>query len=201
MREELYSILAMGMRYVFSGLALIIVFRAWRITVVDNRRANILRMIMPDVASVGEFIAKGEIKKRRRKRYLLPREGVLGASGGADVSIKHPDVKRKHAFFELREGGLLIRPLKGARITLENGANAQQLILRDGDSVMLGNLKLTLVLFDTTGKLREEAKVVPDEGGRPFGARGNVNPLPVDDFFEEEDTWQDNPAKKKTRKR
>lgn len=193
-RSELYAILALAMRYVFCALLLIIVFRAWRITVVDNRRARILRMIMPDVASVGELIAQGNLKGKRRARFLIPSEGILGSSGGADICIRHADVKRKHAFFSLRDGGLLIRPLRGATLTLENGANARQLILKDGDRFLIGKLKVQLVLFDAIGKHSE----VPDEREPEI-----ANDLPVlDEFFEEEDLWQEAPAKsKKTRKK
>ena len=197
MRTELYSIAALGMRYVFCGLALVIVFRAWRITVVDNRRARILRMIMPEVASVGEFIASGGIVGKQRIRYLIPREGIIGASGGADISIRHPNVHRKHAFFELREGGLLIRPLRDSRITLENGTNIQQLILRDGDTVMLGQLKLTLVLFDASKRSRE-TKTVRNEAEWPYDENNEIR---TDEFFEEEAPWQDKREGKETRKK
>ena len=43
MSEGLYELVALGARYVFAGLMVLIVLRAWRITLIDSRRADTLR--------------------------------------------------------------------------------------------------------------------------------------------------------------
>ena len=40
MSESLYELVALGARYVFAALMVLIVLRAWRITIVDSRRAD-----------------------------------------------------------------------------------------------------------------------------------------------------------------
>ena len=45
MGANAYEILALAMRYVFAGLMLLIVVRAWRITAIDSRRARKLRRL------------------------------------------------------------------------------------------------------------------------------------------------------------
>ena len=39
----MYSLIALAARYWFAGLIVVILFRGWRMTVADNRRARLLR--------------------------------------------------------------------------------------------------------------------------------------------------------------
>ena len=56
MSQSLYELLALGARYVFAGLMLLIVLRAWRITLVDSRRAATLRRMSPQTGLSGELM-------------------------------------------------------------------------------------------------------------------------------------------------
>lgn len=169
MDSELYAILALAARYFFVLLMLLVVFRAWRCTVVDNRRAKLLRDFSPETGCIGEFIVN---PKRGQKRLTVPvpREGVLGRSSRADVMIRNKSLRRMHAFFEQREGGLFVRPYHGATFRVGGRESGEPLFLRDGDALTVGTLKFLFVLFDA----------VPD--------------APTPDFDDENALWGTPPA-------
>lgn len=202
MPTEMYTILALAARYWFCGLMLLIVFRAWRITVVDNRRAKILRSWTPETGSVGELIVviPGERKKRLHAR--IPREGVLGSGGGADVRIRSDAVQKKHAYMELREDGLLIRPLRGASLTVGGKETKEQVLLKDGESMKIGPNKLILVLFDAAGQPVKDAQAEEDDlfTVKPERAVRRPSAAP-DEFFDEDELWPEEDEKNAKRRR
>jgi hypothetical protein len=144
--SDLYALIALAARYWFVALIVVLLFRGWRMTVADNRRAKLLREWMGQTGCVGELIANPGAKKR--VSYPIPREGVLGSGRAADVRIRHRDLKHAHAHFELREGGLLIRPLGKAELSVGGGFSGESVFLQDGDVLTIGKLQLMLVLFD-----------------------------------------------------
>ena len=147
MNSEQYTLVALAARYWFCALMVLIAFRAWRTTVIDNRRATLLRMWSPETGCIGEFV----INPSRTKKQLsvpIPREGVLGSARRADVHIASKDIRRYHAMLEQREGGLLVN-LRGQATAVLNGTQTgKTLFMRDGDTLTLGKTKLLLVLFD-----------------------------------------------------
>ena len=157
MSSELYALIALAARYWFVALIVVLLFRGWRMTVLDNRRAKLIREWMGQTGCVGEWIANPGSKKR--VSYPIPREGVLGSGRSADVRIRHRDLKRAHAHFELREGGLLVRPLGSALLAVGGGHTGEAVFLQNGDVLTVGNLELMLVLFDAP----DEADEASDE--------------------------------------
>jgi len=171
--SDLYALVALAARYWFVALIVIILFRGWRMTVADNRRAKLLRAWMGQTGCVGEWIVNPGSKKRAS--YPIPREGVLGSGRSADVRIRHRDVRRAHAHFELREGGLLIRPLGRAQLSVGSGHTGEAVFLQDGDVLTIGRLKLMLALFETPAEEDEpdewfevESVDSPDDEGEDF---------------------------------
>ncbi len=182
MSSDLYALIALAARYWFVALIIVILFRGWRMTVADNRRAKLLREWMGQTGCVGELIANPGAK--RHVSYPIPREGVLGASRNADVRIRHRDMKRAHAHFELREGGLLIKPLGRAELSVGSGFTGGAVFLQDGDVMTIGRLQLKLVLFDAP--IEEEPEDEWFEAGS-FGALPEDEDAPAaDDWFDEE---------------
>ena len=115
MAQNLYEIIALGARYVFAGLMLLIVLRAWRITLVDSRRASTLRHLSPETGISGELLVlEGDEKARRGMKYPVIKEGMIGSSRRADIRIRHSSVRRRHAYFQLTEDGLSVRTHAGA---------------------------------------------------------------------------------------
>lgn len=146
MNSDLYALIALAARYWFVALIVILLFRGWRMTVADNRRAKLLREWMGQTGCVGELILSPG--SRKRVSYPIPREGVMGSGRAADVRIRSRELMRAHAHFELREGGLLIRPLGKAELSVGGGFSGESVFLRDGDVLTIGRLQLMLVLFD-----------------------------------------------------
>lgn len=147
MTAEMYEILSLLARYFFAGLMVVIVFRAWRITVRDNRRAKVLRDWSPETGCVGQLVLGGGGKDP--EILPIPREGVLGSSRRADIPIRAKGVLPEHAHVEARQGGLLIRPLGRAQVALGKGeVTGEQLFAQDGDRLTFGDVKALVVLFD-----------------------------------------------------
>ena len=150
MSQSLYELLALGARYVFAGLMLLIVLRAWRITLVDSRRAATLRRMSPQTGLSGELmVLEGDEKARRGMKYPVIREGMIGSSRRADIRIRHSSVRRRHAYFQLTEEGLRIRTHAGAPMADAAGRPAHSLVLADGDEFTLGRVALLLILSET----------------------------------------------------
>jgi hypothetical protein len=163
MGADLYSLIALAARYWFCALMVLIVFRAWRVTVVDNRRAKILRAYSPETGGIGEFLVN--IPGKRGARVPIPREGVLGSGGAADIRIAHKDIEKKHAYIEQREAGLLLRPIGGAKVAFGDGASGDQLLLRDGDIIEIKGVRMMLVLFDAVASTGSTDQTDPDDEG------------------------------------
>ena len=70
MSQSVYELLALGARYVFAGLMLLIVLRAWRITLVDSRRASTLRHLSPQTGISGELYEAAMIDGASRMQRI-----------------------------------------------------------------------------------------------------------------------------------
>ena len=149
MSEGLYEVVALSARYVFAGLMILIVFRAWRITIVDSRRAKTLRRISPETGISGELLViEGDERARRGMKYPVIREGLIGTSRRADVRIRHSSVRRRHAYFQLTAAGLWVRAHANAPMRDGRGKAVREITLGDGDGISIGRVKLLLVLTE-----------------------------------------------------
>ena len=150
MSGDLYELVALGMRYFFAAIMVLIVARAWKITVVDSRRASKLRHYAPETGLCGEFLVVAGDGKRAREGMTYPviREGLVGSSGKADVRIRSASVRRAHAFFERTETGLRVRAQNRARMYNARGDLKRETTLGDGDHITFGKVELMLVLTD-----------------------------------------------------
>ena len=165
MSQSVYELLALGARYVFAGLMLLIVLRAWRITLIDSRRAATLRRMSPQTGISGELmVLEGDEKARPGMKYPVIREGMIGSSRRADIRIRHSSVRRRHAYFQLTEDGLSVRTHAGAPMADAGGRPARSLLLPDGGEFMLGRVALLLILTEAPqpasahhGRHREDA--------------------------------------------
>lgn len=171
MSEGLYELVALGARYVFAALMVLIVLRAWRITIVDSRRAGMLRRLSPQTGLSGELLVlEGDGKACRGMRYPVIREGMIGALRRSDIRIRHASIRRKHAYFQLTDRGLVIQARPGAGMRDADGHRVETLLLGDGSEFTLGRVRLLLVLSDgrMTEKTDDEETDFPDEEGDLF---------------------------------
>ena len=191
MSDGLYEIFALAARYFFAGLFLLIVLRAWRVTVRDARRARKLRRLSPQTGLSGELVVlEGEGRARRGMRYPVIREGTLGSARSADVRVRHPSVRPRHARFELTEEGLSLTAAPGAKLLDGEGERARKLLLRDGDCFTAGSVTLTLVLIDAAGRAgdyagQEDALFDAPRPPRADGPREEDAPR-ADEFWRED---------------
>ncbi len=189
--DGLYEILALAARYFFAGLFLLIVLRAWRVTVRDARRARKLRRLSPQTGLSGELVVlEGEGRARRGMRYPVIREGTLGSARSADVRVRHPSVRPRHARFELTEEGLSLTAAPGAKLLDGEGERARKLLLRDGDCFTAGSVTLTLVLIVAAGRAgdyagQEDALFDAPRPPRADGLREEDAPR-ADEFWRED---------------
>ena len=152
--RELYELVSMAARYWFCALLSLIAFRAWRVTVKDNRRASLLRIWSPETGCIGEFVVNPG-KGKKSETLPIPKEGVLGASRKCDVCVRSRDVKRYHLALEQRQGGVLATPIGRARALKNNQVADAPVFLRDGDTLTIGTTKLLLVMFEPDAKKGE----------------------------------------------
>lgn len=181
MAQSLYEIVALGARYLFAGLMVLIVLRAWRITLVDSRRASTLRHLSPQTGIIGELLVlEGDEKARRGMKYPVIREGMIGSSRRADIRVRHSSVRRRHAYFQFTEAGLAIRTHAGAPMRDANGRPVRSLVLPDGGEFVLGRVRLLLVLTEA-----------PEPVHRRAGRREDDEPYADEPYTDE--TYADGP--------
>ncbi|MBP3410099.1 MAG: FHA domain-containing protein [Clostridia bacterium] len=149
MSANAYEILALAMRYVFAGLMVLIVLRAWRISLVDSRRATKLRRLSPDTGIIGEMlVVNGSERARPGMHYPVTLEGTIGSNRRADIRVRHSTVRGRHAIYQMTDEGLFVRGHANARIRDKFGRGARELMLQDGDILRIGDVALMLVLTD-----------------------------------------------------
>ena len=189
MNRDVYDILALVGRYVFAVLMVVIVLRAWRITIVDNRRARKLRQLAPATGLSGELVVlEGGEKAPEGTRYPVIREGIIGSSRKADVRVRHKSVRRVHAFFELTDAGLRVRTHGNADMSLCWEVPVRELLLGDGDTFEIGNVQLMVVLTEAQGGARHDPAEDDFFSVRPErpAARKERAARPKDPFDEDE---------------
>ena len=185
MSTDLYELIAYAARYWFAFLAVLVAFYGWRACVTDNRRARILRYQAHGAGCVGELVMLDDgAKKKKNKKpecYQFGAEAVIGSGRTADVRIRARDVKKRHIFMTYRPGVMVLHAVDGAPFTSPVNKEGEH-ILRDGDELQIGALRMTLVFFNA-----EDAAV--DENGASQPKVAQVLPEDVsDDEFE--DVWE-----------
>ena len=193
MSQSVYELIALAARYGFAALMVLIVLRAWRLTIVDSRRAQTLRRLSPETGLSGELIVmEGDQQARRGMRYPVIREGMIGSSHRADIRIRHSSVRRRHAWFQLTDAGLNVRAHAGATLKDRRGRPVKELLLRDGGVLWIGRVRLMLVLAESTAGAEERGytddyETDPD---RLFETQPLLNRNRDDDPFDiDEENW------------
>jgi len=79
-------------------------------------------------------------------KYPVIREGQIGSGRKADIRIRHSSVRRRHGYFMLGKEGLSIRAHAGASLRNGRGNPVKEVLLRDGDEILIGRVRLLLVL-------------------------------------------------------
>ena len=110
--SDAYESAALVLRFLFLLLGAGIFLRAAWMTFRDSARARSLRQMEEKTAAIAYFSV---IDSRGRKINVpIPREGTVGAQWKCDVKIGGVRLERKHFYFEIIDGGIVITPLEGA---------------------------------------------------------------------------------------
>ena len=185
--RSLYELIALGARYVFAALMVLVVLRAWRITLVDSRRAATLRRMSPQTGLSGELVVmQGDGKARRGMRYPVIREGMIGTSRRADIRIRHASVRRRHAYFQLTDDGLRVSAHAGAPLKDGRGRPAREITLPDGGEIVIGQVRLLLVLSEAPEPAKHRRPDRRDRDARDVP--------PADDLFDTDRMFRENPV-------
>ena len=108
---DAYESAALVLRFLFLALGAGIFLRALRETMVDTRRARWLRQAENETGAIAHFTVTDS---RGRKTVVpIPREGTVGSQWKCDVRIGGIRLEKKHFYFEIIDGGIVITPLDG----------------------------------------------------------------------------------------
>ena len=152
MSTAAYELLALAMRYVFAGLILLIVLRAWF------------------------GASEGGERAKPGMRYPLTLEGTIGSGRRADIRVRHHSVRARHAIYQMTDEGLFVRGHANKRLGTADGYFAREMLLRDGDVLRVGSVALMLVLSDGGNPVPEAHRGKPrrrperEDAGEDFGS-------------------------------
>ena len=175
MNENAYTVIALAMRYVFTGICCLLVVQAffWILLKTRSRRQQLRRM--PDTGMIGAFYVLKGNKALPHGSYLpVPWEGTLGSSGSDDVTVRTQGVSRHHLFLSFDPRiGLTVEPaggdcqIDGKRIGKK--AEQHQAIMHNGSEITVGEMKLRLRMFSGMETGIKKGKQKP--AGKRKGAR------------------------------
>lgn len=169
MPDDIYEVLALGLRYWFVLLGVLMVWRSF-VWLRKDRRAQHRRLRrLPDAGMVGEMVVRRGSKELPEGTVLpVPREGVLGYLRTCDLVVPVEGVAGKHVDFSFEEGvGLLLRPWRGVTCRVEGEeltarSRPKENPLCHGDTLEVGEAALRLRLFAGLEATRRAA-LAPDE--------------------------------------
>ncbi len=152
MPAQAYEIVAMGARYWFAFLGVIIVWRSfmWLRKDAQMRRKRLRQL--PDAGLVGELVVLAGSESLPPGTVIpLPREGTLGSLRSCDVSIPCSGVASRHGDFRFENGvGLIITPVQHLTIMVdgeEPDPNQREWVIHHGSRLVIGDALLRMRLF------------------------------------------------------
>ena len=149
MGANAYELLSLAMRYVFAGLIVLIVVRAWYGASVDSQRAAKLRKLSPDTGIIGEMlVTDGGERAKTGMRYPVTLEGTIGSNRRADIRVRHSSVRGRHAIYQMTDEGFFVRGHANLRIGDGAGNYFREVLIPDGGQLQVGGVTLMLVLAD-----------------------------------------------------
>lgn len=151
---KIYEVLALAMRYFFTLLGVMIVWRAFSWLRKDHKQTHKRLKQLPDAGTIGIFtveaggedLAAGEV-------IPVPHEGVLGYLRTCDVVVPVADVATAHLDFTFVDGkGLYIYPRRGCEavvdgVFLSSRRDCQRYPMQHGSTLEIGQAVLRLGVF------------------------------------------------------
>lgn len=151
---KLYEVLSLAMRYFFTFIGLLIVWRSFRWLGKDRRQKHHRLKNLPDAGTIGILtVEAGEGELAPGDTLPVPHEGVLGYLRTCDVVVPMADVARVHLDFAFVNGkGLFIRPRRGCAVTvdgspIETPRDSREHPMIHGSVLTVGDTVLRLGVF------------------------------------------------------
>jgi len=180
--DELYSVLALGMRYWFIALGLLIVVQTFLWLYRDHREKHRRLKNLPDAGMIGEFVVLSGSKTLEEGRVIpVPWEGMMGSSGACDVVVPSPEFAPVHLYFSFVKGrGLQIETARGRSCYVDGVLQEYRKGTPDGKMIhgsilQVGDCVLRLRLFAGLDVERKAARKAEDdlkEYGMPVASQG-----------------------------
>jgi len=152
--KELYEVLSLAARYLFSLLGMLIVLRSFFWLFSDHSERRRLRRRLPNAGLIGEMVVlSGGAGLREGESIPVPWEGVLGSVRSCDVFVSGDGVRRKHLLFLYEPGqGLLIRPFSGCEAIVNDTSvfsrtRPESCPMTHGSVLQVGQTVLRLRIF------------------------------------------------------
>ena len=125
MSRGLYELVALGARYAFAALMVLIVLRAWRLTLIDSRRAAALRRLSPQTGLSGELLVlEGEGKARKGQGGSLSLRPRRKTSLRSNITFSVGAIQESPAHGSRTSGRIVIRPYRAsAKVGMGVGAS------------------------------------------------------------------------------
>lgn len=188
MPAQAYEIVAMGARYWFAFLGVVIVWRSFMWLRKDARQRRKRLRKLPDAGLVGELVVlAGSDTLPPGTVIPLPREGTLGCLRSCDVSIPCPGVYNRHGDFRFEDGvGLIVTPAPRLSVSVDGQEPApeqKEWVMHHGSRLVIGDALLRLRLFMGLETARSAAfQQEPDEAELP------------PEMVADETEWQEDPG-------
>ncbi|MDD6051148.1 MAG: hypothetical protein PUC00_07750 [Clostridiales bacterium] len=129
---KVYEVLSLAMRYFFTCLGVMIVWRSFSWLRKDRRQTHKRLKQLPDAGTIGILTVEVDSGDLEVGDILpVPQEGVLGFSRTCDVVVPADDVATAHLDFTFVDGkGLFIYPRRGCEAVVDGALLASR---RDGE--------------------------------------------------------------------
>ncbi len=161
-----YEVLAMAMRYFFTLMGVMIVWRAFSWLSKDRKLKHRRLKQLPDAGTIGILTVEAGSKQLKPGEVIpVPHEGVLGYLRTCDVVVPVDDVATLHLDFTFVDGkGLYIYPRRGCEAVVDgmlitNRRDSQRCPMQHGSTLEIGQAVLRLGVF--AGLNVKEAQPLP----------------------------------------
>ena len=187
---KVYEVLALAMRYFFTLMGVMIVWRAFSWLRKDRRQTHKRLRQLPDAGTIGIFtVEAGSADLEAGEVIPVPHEGVLGYLRTCDVVVPVDDVATIHLDFTFVDGkGLYIYPRRGCEAIVDgmliaHRRDARRCPMQHGSTLQIGQALLRLGVFAGLD-VQEAQPLAPDPEDFPGGEAWPPPPAP------QEHPWQ-----------
>ena len=163
---KIYEVLALAMRYFFTLLGVMIVWRAFSWLRKDRKLKHRRLRQLPDAGTIGILTVEQGSKQLKPGEVIpVPYEGVLGYLRTCDVVVPVDDVATTHLDFSFVDGkGLYIYPRRGCEavvdgMLLTTPRDSRRFPMQHGSTLEIGQAVLRLGVF--AGLNVKEAQPLP----------------------------------------